>query len=214
MNAMVWLARSGAPWRDIPERFGPWESVCSRFRKWIDEGFLDNIFRILCMEAELSKISLDASIVPAHQHSAGARKDEPSNEIGHSRGGPCTKIHAAVDAYGYPVYIMLSEGQRNDINFAIPVLEHINIEGSDVLADRGYDSYELIDYIHGRGGEPTIPSKRNAKFQRRCDWWLYKERHLVEKLFLKLKAYRRIATRYDKLPFTYLEAVRNFVSRK
>jgi len=64
------------------------------------------------------------------------QKRGPPNEIGHSRGGTSTKIHAAVDAYGYPVYIMLSEGQRNDINYAIPILEHINIEGSQVLADR------------------------------------------------------------------------------
>ncbi len=90
----------------------------------------------------------------------------------------------------------LSEGQRNDINYAIPVLEHINIEGSSVLADRGYDSQKLIDYIYENGGEPTIPSKKGAKFERRCDWWLYKERHLVEKYFLKLKGFRRIATRY------------------
>ena len=99
---------------------------------------------------------------------------------------------------------MLSEGQRNDINFAIPVLGHINIKGSNVLADRGYDSYKLIDYIYENGGEPTIPSKKGAKFERHCDWRLYKERHLVEKYFLKLKGFRRIATRYDKLAFTYM----------
>lgn len=126
------------------------------------------------------------------------------NEIGHSRGGASSKIHAAVDAYGYPVYLMLSEGQRNDINFAIPLLEHVNIERSSVLADRGYDSQNLIDYIYEKGGEPTIPSKKGAKFERHCDWWLYKERHLVEKYFLKLKGFRHIATRYDKLAFTYM----------
>lgn len=99
---------------------------------------------------------------------------------------------------------MLSQGQRNDINYAIPVLEHIDIENSHVLADRGYDSRELIDYIYEHGGEPTIPSRKGAKFERHCDWWLYKERHLVEKYFLKLKMFRRIATRYDKLACTYL----------
>lgn len=110
-----------------------------------------------------------------------------------------------MDAYGYPVYVQISEGQRNDINYAIPVLEEVSsLEGSQVLADRGYDSYELIDYIYSRGGEPTIPSRKGAKFERRCDWWLYKERHLVERYFLRLKAFRRIATRYDKLAFTYL----------
>ena len=121
-----------------------------------------------------------------------------------ARGGASTKIHAIVDSYGNPVRLMISEGQRNDITCAIPLLEQVDIEGSHVLADRGYDSSHLIDYIYDHGGEPTIPSRKGAKFERRCDWWLYKERHLVEKLFLKLKAYRRIATRYDKLACTYL----------
>ena len=74
LNAMVWLARSGAAWRDLPERYGPWTSVYSRFRKWIDDGILDNIFRVLSLEAELEDLSIDASIVQAHQHSAGAKK--------------------------------------------------------------------------------------------------------------------------------------------
>lgn len=112
------------------------------------------------------------------------KKGSP-NEIGHSRGGASTKIHAVVDAYGYPVYFMISEGQRNDINYAIPLLEHINTNGSNVLADRGYDSNKLLDYIYSHGGEPTIPSRKGAKFDRHCDWWLYKERHLVENYFLK-----------------------------
>ena len=74
INAMVWIARSGAPWRDLPERYGPWKSVYSRFRKWIEAGILDNIFRVLSLEAELDELFLDATIVKAHQHSAGAKK--------------------------------------------------------------------------------------------------------------------------------------------
>ena len=69
-----WLARSGDPWRDLPERYGSWQTVYSRFRKWIDDGILDNIFRVLNLEAELEELSIDASIVQAHQHSAGAKK--------------------------------------------------------------------------------------------------------------------------------------------
>ena len=109
-----------------------------------------------------------------------------------------------MDAYGYPVYFMISEGQRNDINYALPLLEHVNTTGSNVLDDRGYDSNKLLDYVYDHGGEPTIPSRKGAKFDRHCDWWLYKERHLVENYFLKLKAFRRIATRYDKLASTFL----------
>lgn len=76
LNAMLWLARSGAPWRDLPERYGPYSSVYSRFRKWIDDGILDNIFRVLSLESELYELSIDASIVQAHQHSAGAKKGQ------------------------------------------------------------------------------------------------------------------------------------------
>ena len=74
LNGMVWIARSGAPWCDLPERYGPWETVYSRFRKWIEDGILDNIFRILSLDAEFEELSMDASIVQAHQHSAGAKK--------------------------------------------------------------------------------------------------------------------------------------------
>ena len=74
LNGIIWIARSGAPWRDLPERYGPWETVYSRFRKWIDDGILDNIFRVLKLDAELEELSIDASIVQAHQHSAGAKK--------------------------------------------------------------------------------------------------------------------------------------------
>ncbi len=59
LNGIIWIARSGAPWRDLPERYGPWETVYSRFRKWIEDGILDNIFRVLSLDAELEELSLD-----------------------------------------------------------------------------------------------------------------------------------------------------------
>lgn len=74
LNGIVWIARSGAPWRDLPERYGSWQTVYSRFRKWIEDGILDNVFRVLSLEAELTELSIDASIIKAHQHSAGAKK--------------------------------------------------------------------------------------------------------------------------------------------
>ena len=86
VNAMVWITRSGAPWRDLPERYGPWKTVYSRFRKWIGDGILDNIFRVLCLEAELGELFLDASIVQAHQHSAGDKKGASKRNRAQPRG--------------------------------------------------------------------------------------------------------------------------------
>ena len=74
LNGMIWIARSGAPWRDLPERYGPWETVYSRFRKWIEDGIFDNVIRVLSMDVDLSELSLDGSMVQAYQHSAGAKK--------------------------------------------------------------------------------------------------------------------------------------------
>lgn len=74
LNGMLWIVRSGAAWRDLPERYGPWESVYSRFRKWLDDGILDNIFRLLTLEADYENLSIDSTIVRAHQASAGAPK--------------------------------------------------------------------------------------------------------------------------------------------
>jgi transposase len=87
--------------------------------------------------------------------------------------------------------------------YAEKLLSGVTIENSIVLADKGYDSDAIIDHIYDNGGEPIIPSKSGRKFQRRCDWWLYKERHVVENFFLRLKNFRRIATRYDKLAHTF-----------
>ena len=72
-------------------------------------------------------------------------------------------MHDAVDAFGYPVYLMISEGQRNDINYVIPVLEQTNIEGSLVIADCGQDMYKKNKYIYENGYEPIIKNVQNYK---------------------------------------------------
>ena len=74
INGMVWIVRSGAAWRDLPERYGPWESVYSRFRKWTEDSILDNVFRVLTLDADEENLSIDSTIIRAHQASAGAKR--------------------------------------------------------------------------------------------------------------------------------------------
>lgn len=74
INAILWIARSGAAWRDLPERFGSWKTVYSRFCKWRDDGTLLKIFQALNEEADYENLSIDSTVVKAHQHSAGAKK--------------------------------------------------------------------------------------------------------------------------------------------
>ena len=115
-----------------------------------------------------------------------------------------TKIHAVVDALGNPLKLLLSEGQESDIRNAPPLLCTLSINGSIVNADKGYDSNDFVLWLESIGAIPNIPSRETNKEQRECDWWLYKERHLIENFWQKIKQFRRVATRYDKLAKSFL----------
>jgi transposase len=110
-----------------------------------------------------------------------------------------------VDALGNPVAATLTPGQQSDISQAVPLLEEF--KPSAFLADKAYDANELIETLESRGIMPVIPSKANRLIQRKTDFALYRERNLVERFFCKLKAFRAIATRYDKLANTFLAAI-------
>lgn len=116
-----------------------------------------------------------------------------------------TKIHAVVDALGNPVALSLTPGQAADITEAEPLLERLEPEA--LLADKGYDSDALVETLKERGIEPVIPSKANRKTPRDTDFALYRERNLVERFFNKIKHYRAVATRFDKLASTFLAGV-------
>ena len=110
-----------------------------------------------------------------------------------------------VDALGNPVH--LSAGNLHDSTEAEAVLRDVPLEGSVVLADKAYGAQAIRDLIEASGAQYCIPPKSNEKHSRDCDWWLYKERHLVECFFQKLKQFRRIATRFDKLAKRFLAFV-------
>ena len=96
------------------------------------------------------------------------------------------------------IAFLLSGGNRNDICMAQALLESFALNGKLILADKGYGSGKFVRWVEERGGIVVIPSRVNAKHPRNTDWHTYKERHLVENLFLKLKNNRRFATRYEK----------------
>ena len=134
--------------------------------------------------------------------------------IGVSRGGRSTKIHAVVDALGNPIHVQLSAGNVHDVKVAQEMLEAVKLRpGMAVLADKAYGKWELREFIANIDADFCIPPKSNESDPWFVDWWLYKERHLVETFFLKLKEFRRVATRYDKradrfLAFVHLACIR------
>jgi transposase len=123
--------------------------------------------------------------------------------VGRSRGGLTTKIHALTDGLGLPVKIAITPGQDHDITAAAELLTGIR-KGQMLLADKAYDADWLREMVRDKGGWACIPPKRLRKSPICFSPFLYKQRNLVERFFNKLKYFRRIATRYDKLGSSFL----------
>lgn len=148
-------------------------------------------------DADFKEVCIDSTIVRAHQHSAGATKRKGEQALGRFRGGSKTNIHARVNGLGQPARFTLTGGQIADITQAQALLEQI--QPAAVLADRAYDADELVAYIDSKDAKAVISPKTNRKNQRACDEHQYRNHDPIERLFAKLKQFRRVATRYDKL---------------
>lgn len=74
LNGMLWISKTGAPWRDLPERFGSWQTVYSRFRLWSKSDIFKKIFDYLSADADMQDISIDSTSCKVHQHASGAKK--------------------------------------------------------------------------------------------------------------------------------------------
>ena len=198
-EGILYRLRVGCPWRDVPSEFGSWNAIYKRFCYWSSKGKLMKVFQALVIEPDLEWSCIDSSSVRAHQHSAGARGDEDQG-IGQSRGGRTTKIHLGVDAYGLPLNFELTGGQVHDCKAAPTLLDKLPAADA-LLADKGYDSQALRERLALQASKPIIPKKKNSKQPGNdsFDWGTYVYRHLVENAFARLKQFRALATRYDKL---------------
>lgn len=100
-----------------------------------------------------------------------------------------------VDALGNPLKYEVTAGNINDCVTGYEILQTLDVEGKNVIADRGYDTDKIIELLEENQANSVIPSVNIVQFNVRPTWWLFKERHLVECLFNKLKNNRRLATR-------------------
>lgn len=149
---------------------------------------------------------LTAVLLRLTSNSAGAASGA-DEAIGKSRGGNTSKIHMMVDAHGLPVEFEITGGQINDCTQAVSLIAKLSNAGV-VVADKGYDSEAIRAQIVQQGGQAMIPRKRNSvKGNADMDWGLYRYRHLVENIFARLKHYRAVASRYDKLRRNYESVV-------
>jgi transposase len=136
----------------------------------------------------------------------GRKRGEQKQAIGRSRGGRNTKIHALADAKGRLLSLLLSGGQAHDCPPAQRLIRRTK-PAKKLLGDTAYDSAELRQWLQDRGTKPVVPNRSNRKQPFSFDRKAYKQRHLIENAFGRLKDFRRVFTRYDKLARNFLASV-------
>ncbi|WP_180001184.1 IS5 family transposase [Acinetobacter sp. YH12255] len=204
-EAILYRIRTGCPWRDLPEYFGKPNSVFKKFSRRSKQFKLLIIFKLIFKSTDLEWVFIDATFSRAHQHVTGIQNKAISKSIG----GNSSKIHLAVDADGNPINFIVSDGTAHDIKIVPDSVDSLDLETTEILcADKGYNSEKLREKIVSTKTKANIPRKFNTKSDNNhMDWHLYKIRHLIENSFCKLKHFRGIAARYDKLKGNYENAV-------
>ncbi|MFJ1876892.1 IS5 family transposase [Streptomyces chartreusis] len=189
INGMVYKIRTGISWRDLPERYGPWKTVYTRFRRYALDGVFTHALQQVQAVADAAGdidwlVQIDSTIVRAHQHAAATgrkrgstgRTNRNDHALGRSRGGLTTKIHLACDGRGRPLAILLTPGQRHDSVCARPLLERIRVPRTGlgrprcrpdhVIADKACSSRGFRAYLRQRGIAHTIPEKTDQQRHR------------------------------------------------
>ncbi|MCK7609219.1 IS5 family transposase [Acinetobacter portensis] len=202
MEVILWKLRTGATWRDIPQEFCPWQTAYNRFNRWASKGLWNKFFLDLRGVLDQEWVFIDGSYIRVHQHASGARNGF-ERAIEQSRGGRTTKIHLATDANGLPIDFKITGGGVHDSQVAKQLIDTVG-EATYLIADKGDDAEHIRIYAQNKDMIPIIPLRSNSKRSNKVfDKYLYKLRHLVENVFARLKHFRAIATRFDKLARNY-----------
>ena len=194
VEGVLWVARTGAPWRDLPDEFGKWYTVYTRFWRWARKDVWERIFKHLSEDSDFEYVLIDATLVRVHQHGTGAKgglQIRPS-----ASGGLTTKIAVIVDALGNLIRFVLLPGQRHDITSFDALMAGIHCLA--LIGDKGFDAGWLRERLRANDMEAVIPLREGTSGYAEHDREKYKWRHLVENFFCSIKAFRRIATRYEK----------------
>jgi transposase len=190
--------------RWVATEYGNWNSVYKRFAPACEPGVWERMLTYFAMDPDMEHGVVDSKIVRAHAYAAGAEKNGTADAqaLGRSRGGFSTKIHLLVDGLGNPLRLRLTAGQCHDTPPAPAWGEGLTFER--VIADRGYAGQAFVELVVQGGAEAVIPPHQRATQQRGYDRWWYRERPLVECVINKIKPFRRVFSRFDKLARRYL----------
>ncbi|WTA23610.1 IS5 family transposase [Streptomyces sp. NBC_00853] len=240
LEAIAWKYRTNSPWRDLPDELRSFQTAHKRLVRWAVDGTWERILASVLAAADAADdidwtVSVDSTVVRAHQHAAGAlkrggggRREPADHALGRSRGGLSTKVHLAADGRARPLAFTVTAGQAGDAPAFETVMDRIRVPRTGpgrprtrpavVLADRAYSSRAIRAHLRRRGIRAVIPqpSDQIGHRQRRgrhggrppgFDREAYKQRNTVERCINRLKQWRGLATRTDKLAIAYQAAL-------
>ncbi|HCM93642.1 MAG TPA: IS5 family transposase [Glutamicibacter sp.] len=194
VEGIIYRHRCGIAWRDLPEVFGPWQTVWTWHHRLAAEGVWDTIVSALIAQADAEglvdwSVSVDSTIARAHQHATNTTRltgagsnytipavEPPDHGIGRSRGGLSTKIHQLVDDNGLPLVTLITPGQAGDSPMLLPLLEQLRVKRDNgrprtrpdaIRGDRAYSSRAIRSHLRGRGIKAVIPEPRDQQGHRR-----------------------------------------------
>ena len=208
ISGIVHVLKSGGRWVDAPDVYGPRKTLYNRFVRWAAKGVWVDIFHALAATDGASGAGADRQFrgqgAPLRRR---GERGERAQAIGRSRGGRTTKIHALTDAACVPIAFLLTGGQIADRRLhGCRATPGENARSLDPAWRQRLRQQRRSPSGRRQGAMPNIPPKSNRRWKNCLSPFLYRNRNAIERMFCRLKDYRRIATRYDRLASNFLAA--------
>jgi transposase len=234
VNGILWVLRTGAPWRDLPERYGRWNSVYTRFKRWRGDGTWARLSsHVLDERDDQGRIDhdlwcIDGTVVRAARCAGGARRrnrrprlggssatarDEPEDHaLGYSRGGFGTKVHLLCDSQGTLLGIHVTPGQRHESRAFETIMQRVYLPRRRgrrrwprrLAGDKGYGYPRIWRRLGRRRIRRVIPTGKDQPRAADFDKAAYRERNIIERIVGWSKECRRLLTRFEKLAVNYV----------
>jgi len=211
IEAVLYVARTGIPWRDLPDELGNYSAVYNRLKRWKINGTWERLWLELQTDeiALADNLYIDSTCIRAHQHAAGASTEKGGQlkqALGRSRGGFSTKIHVGCINEKAAISITLTPGQASDAKEFDTVFLKLpeGFSPERGIMDKAYDSNAIRQTLRESEIVPVIPPRKNRTTSINYDEDHYKQRNRVERFIGRIKQFRRIATRYEKLSEMFL----------
>ncbi|MGH9194235.1 MAG: IS5 family transposase [Acidimicrobiia bacterium] len=205
LNGILWVLRTGAQWRDVPDRY-PSPATCHRrFQYWVRAGVFVRILAVLAEDLrdrgrlDLSEGLIDGSFVIAKKGGSAS---------GHSHRGKGSKLMAVADRSGLPIAVDVAGAARHDVTLVDTTLEarFLEEQPEHLIGDKAFDSDELAEHLAARGIELIAPHRARRRIPRQDGRSLrrYRRRWRVERLFAWLQNFRRLVVRYERDVLNFL----------